>query len=120
MSRRRRHRHGSGNGQQSAGGNGAHGESLAPPFVSMREKLWNAESDTPVLALDGLRPWEEIRGPALMLEEAGATLPDGYIADSRDPQQLDLTQAEAEARLAMEAHNATTIASETEAEAVAE
>jgi tetratricopeptide (TPR) repeat protein len=70
----------------------------------VREKLWNAESDTPVLALDGLRPWEEIRGPALMLEEDGATLPDGYIADSQDPQQLDLT--EAEARLAMEAHNA--------------
>ncbi|MFI5214268.1 MAG: hypothetical protein ACHQU8_06970, partial [Gemmatimonadales bacterium] len=91
MGRRRRNRHG-GNGGM--GGNGlagedsGHEETLAPTYVSVRENLWNAESDAPVLALDGLRPWEEIRGPALLLEEDGATLPDGYIADSQDPQQL--------------------------------
>ncbi len=88
-------------------------ETLAPTYVSVRESLWDAESDTPVLALEGLRPWEEIRGPALLLEEDGATLPDGYSADSQDPQQLDLTQAAA--RLAMEAGIAATLAHEPEA-----
>jgi Flp pilus assembly protein TadD len=112
MGRRHRNRHagnggGDANGPMDAGN--AREETLAPTYVSVREKLWNAESDAPVLALDGLRPWEEIRGPALLLEENGATLPDGYIADSQDPQQLDLTQAE---RIAMKAQIVTPVLEE--------
>ncbi len=105
MSRRHRNRHGAdgrtGNG--GAIGSPAGDDALAPTYVTVRQSLWNAESDMPVLALEGLRPWEEIRGPALLLEDDQPDGTDAFIADSRDPQQLDLTQLEALAREAAQA-----------------
>lgn len=105
MGRRHRNRHGangrSGNG--TAIGAPAGDDGLAPTYVTVRQSLWNAESDTPVLALEGLRPWEEIRGPALLLEDEQPDGTDTFIADSRDPQQLDLTQLAAQALEAAQA-----------------
>jgi tetratricopeptide (TPR) repeat protein len=105
MGRRHRNRHGANgrNGNGGAIGAPAGDEALAPTYVTVRQSLWNAESDTPVLALEGLRPWEEIRGPALLLEDDQPDGTDAFIADSRDPQQLDLTQL---AALAIEAAQA--------------
>ena len=74
-------------------------EVLAPTYVSVGEAAWSAESDTPVLALDGLKPWEEIRGPAILLDDEPAPA-ESYIPDSNDPRQLDLTAAEVAAALA--------------------
>jgi len=72
-------------------------EILTPVYVSVGASAWQAESDTPVLALDGLKPWEEIRGPSLALDEG----PEGTRMlgdpDSKDPTQLDLANAAAPA-----------------------
>jgi tetratricopeptide (TPR) repeat protein len=69
----------------------ASSDALEPVFVSVGAHAWQAESDAPVLPLDGLAPWEEIRGPAIALyedaEEVSALMPE---SDSRDPAQLDL------------------------------
>lgn len=62
-------------------------KTLAPLYVSVGAAAWHAESDAPVLALDGLKPWEEIRGPALALDEPPA--PTLLHADSKDPAQMD-------------------------------
>jgi len=67
-------------------------ETLAPVYVSVGAAEWNAESDMPVLALDGLKPWDRIRAPALALDEAPAPQSLGG-EDSKDPAQLDLTNA---------------------------
>jgi len=45
-------------------------ETLAPVYVSVGESAWHASSDAPVLELEGLQPWEEIRGPAIAWYEA--------------------------------------------------
>jgi len=72
-------------------------ETLAPVYVSVGASAWQAESDTPVLALEGLKPWEAIRGPALALDDDPA--PVGLVGgeDSKDPAQLDLAGAAAHA-----------------------
>ncbi len=64
---------------------------LTPTYVSVGPTAWAAESDAPVLPLEGLQPWDAIRGPALALvEEPGhEELP----ADSSDPAQLELVPA---------------------------
>lgn len=61
---------------------------LAPVYVSVGAAAWPAESDAPVLALEGLTPWERIRGPVLALDDE-ATEPQHFHADSKDPAQLD-------------------------------
>src|SRR3989338_9839647 len=71
-------------------------ETLAPTYVSVGAEWESADVVAPVLALDGLKPLEEIQGPALMLEdEPGAT--DTLVAEVDDPQQLELTPATAAA-----------------------
>ncbi len=68
---------------------------LAPTYVTVGEGAAAAESFAPVLALEGLKPWDEIRGPAL---EPEAATPENGRADSRDPFQLELEAAAAEPR----------------------
>jgi len=90
---RRRHRHHGGLGQHPL----VHVEplpatdTLEPVFVSVGARAWEAESDAPVLALEGLAPFDAIRGPAIALfedaEEMSRLMPE---SDSRDPDQLDL------------------------------
>jgi len=63
----------------------------APVYVSVGTPAWAAESDAPVLALEGLQPWEQIRGPVLALDEEPP--PTFFHADSRDPAQLDFNAA---------------------------
>jgi tetratricopeptide (TPR) repeat protein len=66
-------------------------ETLAPTYVPVSPGAWSAESDTPVLPLEGLKPWDEIRGPAIALDEEQA--PRSTLGrDSDDPSQLDLTK----------------------------
>jgi len=87
---RRRHRREAELGQHQAPGVvPADADVLAPIYVSVGESAWHAASDAPVLALEGLQPWEEIRGPVIALyEDAERDLPK---PDSSDPAQLDLT-----------------------------
>ena len=63
------------------------GEILTPSYVTMPRRDWAAESDTPVLELEGLQPWDQIRGPAIALEEPAQ--PDVFPHDSHDPIQLE-------------------------------
>jgi len=70
-------------------------ETLAPVYVSVDEAGWQAESDMPVLPLEGLKPWERIRGPALALDEEPVDAHMQAGEDSKDPAQLDLTAAAA-------------------------
>jgi len=65
------------------------GETLAPTYVPVEPSPWSAESDTPVLPLEGLQPWDEIPGPAIGLDQEPAT-PTNPTRDSDDPSQLDL------------------------------
>ena len=98
---------------------GTSAETLAPTYVPVEPSPWSAESDTPVLALEGLRPWEEIQGPPIALdqEEAPTSNPD---RDSADPQQLDLTAPAAvvQAELVLETPDVAVV--ETPAQAIAE
>ncbi len=74
-------------------------ETLTPVYVSVGAAAWQAESDAPVLALEGLKPWDAIRGPALALDDAPAPVLQAGGEDSKDPAQLDLAAAvHAEAR----------------------
>ncbi len=66
------------------------GETLAPTYVPVEPSPWSAESDTPVLPLEGLQPWDEIPGPAIALDQEPATVT-STTRDSDDPSQLDLT-----------------------------
>lgn len=69
---------------------------LAPTYVPVAPSPWSAESDTPVLPLEGLQPWEEIRGPSIATDdEPSSSSP--LTGDSGDPTQLELTPAEIEA-----------------------
>ena len=69
----------------------------APTYVSVGAAWESADVVAPVLALEGLQPWEEIRGPALMLEDdPEATEP--RMAEVGDPQQLELSPATAAAK----------------------
>lgn len=68
-------------------------EVLAPTFVSVAPHAWEAESDFPVLALDGLQPSDAITGPVLALYEPSPE--DGPLPDSADPSQLSLEDAAA-------------------------
>ena len=63
------------------------GEILTPTYVTMPRRDWSAESDTPVLELDGLKPWDQIRGPALALEDERQH--EAFTLDSHDPTQLE-------------------------------
>jgi Flp pilus assembly protein TadD len=66
-------------------------ETLSPlyvPVVSERPPV-----EAPVLELEGLDPWTEIRGPALALDDEPQT--DGGVATCDDPAQLVLEPAEA-------------------------
>ncbi len=69
---------------------GAGGEHLEPTYVTVPARAWRAESDAPVLSIEGLKPWDVIEGPALMLDEEEAAVEE-YLADSTDPRQLDLS-----------------------------
>ena len=65
-------------------------ETLSPvyvPVVSERPPVL-----APVLELEGLDPWTEIRGPALAVEEDQEL--DGAVATCDDPAQLELEPAE--------------------------
>jgi len=65
-------------------------ETLSPvyvPVVSDRPPV-----EAPVLELEGLDPWTEIRGPALALDDDEQT--DGAVATCDDPAQLVLEPAE--------------------------
>ena len=68
-------------------------EVLAPTFVSVEPHAWEAESDFPVLALDGLQPSDAIAGPVLALYEPSPE--DARLPDSDDPSQLSLEDAAA-------------------------
>lgn len=89
-----------GNDDDSSGREGQDGavpvETLAPTYVSVGAEWESADVVAPVLALDGLKPWEEIRGPALMLEEEPEAT-EALVAEVDDPQQLELTPAAAAA-----------------------
>ncbi len=91
---RRRHRHGGYFGTHAVrppvAATKEEGDVLTPVYVSVGASAWQAESDTPVLALDGLQPWEEIRGPVLALEDDPQPA-SPFPADSRDPAQLDFS-----------------------------
>jgi Flp pilus assembly protein TadD len=63
-------------------------ETLSPTFVSVPSYSWTAESDFPILALDGLNPRDEIHGPDLNLGDLAAA--DLLMRDSDDPSQLVL------------------------------
>lgn len=94
---RRRNRRGNHEQQHNNGGFVAHAENapqaspetLAPVYVPVEPSPWSAESDTPVLPLEGLQPWEEIRGPAIALDDEAPAAQ--LTLDSSDPEQLDLT-----------------------------
>jgi tetratricopeptide (TPR) repeat protein len=70
-------------------------ETLAPTYVPVPPNPWSAESDSPVLPLEGLQPWDDIRGPSIALEEP-PVMKDFRAPDSDDPRQLDLAAAPAE------------------------
>jgi tetratricopeptide (TPR) repeat protein len=96
---RRRRRHQMGNGGN--GGND-HGDplvtlsqtllsdTLSPPYVPVRGDA--SVILAPVLELEGLEPWAEIRGPALALEEIGGE--DEAVLVFDDPAQLVLAAPE--------------------------
>lgn len=62
-------------------------ERLKAVYRSVQEP-WRADVAAPVLPLEGLQPWEEIRGPALALEDQPAA--PAPVLESRDPSQLEL------------------------------
>lgn len=65
-------------------------ERLTPAYAPVAAAPWRAESDTPVLPIEGLSPWDVIEAPALLLDEDEAPAEE-YLADSTDPRQLDLS-----------------------------
>jgi len=83
-SRRRQRRNGNGNGNGDMAESARPMETLAPVYVPVAPERPPAAA--PVLELDGLDPWTEIRGPALALEETSE--PDGAVAVCADPAQL--------------------------------
>ena len=113
MGRRRRHRQGVSEGigdDAPVGSDAARGDMLEPTYVTVHDGPWNAESDAPALALEGLRPWEEIHGPAILLEDADRTNgADGLIPDSHDPQQMDLTRDALDALAVQDAEKLTLV-----------
>ena len=64
---------------------------LAPTYAPMQAEPVSAErlAEAPVLPLEGLEPWAEIRGPALALEEPPCA-PDGLGLTFVHPDQLEL------------------------------
>ena len=64
------------------------GEILTPTYVTMPRRDWSAESDTPVLDLEGLKPWDTIPGPAIALEDEPPH--EIFPPVSHDPTQLEL------------------------------
>jgi tetratricopeptide (TPR) repeat protein len=88
-------------------------EMLAPTYVTVGAAAWAAESDAPVLALEGLRPWETIRGPVLVLDEVPEAAP--RIPDSDDPIQLTLAGSTAAALPAVDEDAAAVAPPEAEA-----
>lgn len=67
-------------------------DTLAPTYVPMpATREWTPDVEAPVLALEGLQPWEPIAGPALALEEP--ELDEGRVIESDDPCQLVLEPA---------------------------
>lgn len=64
---------------------------LAPTYVPVRTEPVSAERlvEAPVLPLEGLEPWAEIRGPALALEEPPSA-DDGLGLTFVHPDQLEL------------------------------
>ena len=64
---------------------------LAPTYVPVRTEPVSAERvvDAPVLPLEGLEPWADIRGPALALEEPPEAQ-DGLGLTFAHPDQLEL------------------------------
>lgn len=65
-------------------------ERLSPVFVTVPGE-WDV-TDAPVLPLEGLQPWDEIRGPKLLLEDPIDPLAESH-SDSADPAQLLLNSA---------------------------
>ena len=105
---RRRNRRGA--QEQNGGGSASHAdtvtqvapETLAPTYVPVEPSPWSAESDTPVLPLEGLAPLEEIRGPALALDDEPQPA-ESFTRDSDDPSQLDFSSAAIEPTGAVQA-----------------
>ena len=73
-------------------------DTLSPAYVPVRD---GSGILAPVLELEGLDPWAEIRGPSLGLEEAAAA--DEHVLAFDDPAQLVLEPAGAADVAAMEA-----------------
>jgi Flp pilus assembly protein TadD len=65
-------------------------QNLAPAYVSVGATAWQADADAPVLPLEGVGPWDTIRGPALLLEADDPAPTPLSGEDSKDPAQLDL------------------------------
>lgn len=66
-------------------------ETLEPTYETVGAAAWAADSDTPVLALEGLPPGADIPSPALdLLMEPPA---ESIAGDSDDPDQLELAAA---------------------------
>src|SRR5690242_11436990 len=62
---------------------------LTPTYVPIIVSHWDAESDTPVLPLEGLHADAAIASPSLIIDQdPGPSI--ALTPDSEDPEQLDL------------------------------